>query len=65
MPSVIGEDADQAEAFLEEEYGLVVTQETATDTSCTEPPGNVCDQDPAPGETVTSGDSVTLFVQGA
>ncbi|HEY7874326.1 MAG TPA: Stk1 family PASTA domain-containing Ser/Thr kinase [Actinomycetota bacterium] len=64
MPSVIGEDADQAQAFLESDYGLVVTQETNTDPSCTEPPGNVCDQDPSPGEEVTSGDSVTLFVQG-
>ena len=64
MPSVIGENADAAEAFLEDEYGLVVTQETVTDPGCTEPPGDVCDQDPAEGEPVSSGDSVTLFVQG-
>jgi beta-lactam-binding protein with PASTA domain/tRNA A-37 threonylcarbamoyl transferase component Bud32 len=64
MPSVIGENADDAEQFLEEEYGLVVTQDTVTDPQCTEPPGDVCDQDPAKGEPVTSGDSVTLFVQG-
>jgi serine/threonine-protein kinase len=64
MPSVIGENADDAEAFLESEYGLVVSQQTATDPGCTEPPGNVCDQDPAEGEPVTSGDSVVLFVQG-
>jgi serine/threonine-protein kinase len=64
MPGVIGENADQAQAFLEDQYGLVVTQETVTDPSCTEPPGDVCNQDPGEGETVSSGDSVTLFVQG-
>jgi serine/threonine-protein kinase len=64
MPSVIGENADAAEDFLEEEYGLVVSQETVTDPGCTEPPGDVCDQNPAEGEPVSSGDSVTLFVQG-
>jgi eukaryotic-like serine/threonine-protein kinase len=64
MPSVIGEDADDAEALLESDYGLVVTQEEVTDPSCTQPPGNVCDQNPAEGTPVTSGDSVTIFVQG-
>jgi eukaryotic-like serine/threonine-protein kinase len=64
MPSVIGENADDAQALLESDYGLSVTQQTSTDPSCTEPPGNVCDQDPAEGEPVTAGDSVVLFVQG-
>ncbi len=63
MPDVSGQDADEAEALLEsDQYGLVVTQEAATE-ACTEPPGNVCDQDPAPGEPVIEGDSATLFVQ--
>ena len=62
MPDVTGEDADNAEAQLEDEYGLNVTQEEA-DESCAQPPGTVCDQDPRPGEPVTEGDSATLFVE--
>lgn len=62
MPSVTGEDADAAQARLENDYGLNVTQTEATEP-CTEPPGNVCDQDPAEGTPVSPGDDVTLFVQ--
>jgi beta-lactam-binding protein with PASTA domain len=62
MPDVRGDDADDAEQTLEEEFGLEVTQE-ATPAPCPQEPGTVCDQDPAPGETVSPGDSVTLFVQ--
>ena len=62
MPDVTGEDADDAEAFLENELGLDVTQE-GTPEPCPQEPGTVCSQDPDPGETVEPGDSVTLFVQ--
>ena len=62
MPDVQGEDADEAEAFLENELGLDVTQEGTTEP-CPQEPGTVCFQDPEPGETVEPGDSVTLFVQ--
>jgi serine/threonine-protein kinase len=60
MPDVTGMDADEAEALLEEDYGLSVTQ---ADGACASPPGTVCDQDPAAGEPVEEGDSATLFVQ--
>ena len=62
MPDVRGDDADDAEAFLEDELGLDVSQE-GTPEPCPQPPGTVCDQDPEPGATVRPGDSVTLFVQ--
>ncbi|MGH2778305.1 MAG: PASTA domain-containing protein, partial [Actinomycetota bacterium] len=62
MPDVRGQDADDAEQTLEEDFGLEVTQE-ATPAPCPQEPGTVCDQDPAPGDTVSPGDSVTLFVQ--
>jgi len=62
MPDVRGQDADEAQAFLEDEFGLNVTQE-ATPDPCPQPPGTVCSQDPGPGEPVAEGDSVTLFVQ--
>ncbi len=62
MPDVQGDDADDAEAFLESEFDLDVTQE-ATPEPCPQEPGTVCSQDPEPGETVEPGDSVTLFVQ--
>jgi eukaryotic-like serine/threonine-protein kinase len=62
LPDVRGDDADEAEATLEEELGLDVTQED-TPEPCPQPPGTVCDQDPEPGATVRPGDSVTLFVQ--
>ena len=62
MPDVRGEDADDAEELLEEDFGLEVDQE-ATPAPCPQEPGTVCDQDPAPGESVSPGDSVTLFVQ--
>ena len=62
MPDVRGQDANDAEAFLESDYGLVVDQ---VEQPCPDavPPGAVCEQDPAPGEPVSEGDSATLFVQ--
>ena len=60
MPDVTGMDADEAEALLEEDYGLVVSQ---AEGACAAPPGTVCDQDPPPGTEVSPGDSATLFVQ--
>jgi len=62
MPDVTGDDADEAEAFLEDELGLDVTQEGTPDP-CPQPPGTVCSQDPEAGEPVRPGDNVTLFVQ--
>jgi serine/threonine-protein kinase len=62
MPDVSGENGDNAEAFLESDYGLVVTQEEVTCPGAF-PPGTVCDQDPDPGTPVVSGDSATLYVQ--
>ncbi|MGH2698601.1 MAG: PASTA domain-containing protein, partial [Actinomycetota bacterium] len=62
MPDVRGDDADEAEEFLENELGLDVSQE-ATEEPCPQEPGTVCSQEPAPGATVEPGDSVTLFVQ--
>ncbi|MDQ3953074.1 MAG: Stk1 family PASTA domain-containing Ser/Thr kinase [Actinomycetota bacterium] len=60
MPDVRGQDADEAEAHLEDDFGLSVSQEEGT---CAQPPGTVCDQDPAPGTPVSEGDSAVLFVQ--
>jgi len=62
MPDVTGDDADDAEDFLEDELGLDVTQE-ATPDPCPQQPGTVCAQDPEAGEPVQPGDDVTLFVQ--
>ena len=62
MPDVTGDDADEAEAFLEDELGLDVSQEGSPEP-CPQPPDTVCSQDPEPGEPVQAGDSVTLFVQ--
>jgi serine/threonine-protein kinase len=60
MPDVRGQDAGSAEASLEDDYGLVVSQEDGT---CAAPPGTVCDQDPPPGTLVEEGDSAVLYVQ--
>lgn len=60
MPNVVGMEADEAEALLENDFGLKVTQE---DGACASPPGTVCEQDPAEGTPVSEGDSATLFVQ--
>jgi eukaryotic-like serine/threonine-protein kinase len=62
MPDVEGENADEAEQFLEDEFGLNVTQE-GTEEPCPQEPGTVCSQDPEPGEMVEPGDNVVLFVQ--
>ena len=64
MPDVTGQDGDEAEAFLEEEFGLNVEQVDADPSQCgAVPPGTVCEQDPAPGEPIAAGDDATLFVQ--
>jgi serine/threonine-protein kinase len=64
LPDVSGQDADQAQQLLEQDYGLVVTQLPYTKGSpCTFGPGNVCAEDPKPGTEVSPGDAVTLFVQ--
>ena len=62
MPDVRGQDADEAQQTLENDYGLTVTQQEEACPNAT-PPGFVCDQDPEPGTPVASGDSATLFVQ--
>jgi serine/threonine-protein kinase len=62
MPNVVGEDADDAQAFLESDFGLNVTQTDETEP-CAQPPGTVCRQDPEDGEPVSEGDSATLYVQ--
>ena len=61
MPDVTGQDADDAEDMLEDDFGLDVSQED-TDEPCAQPPGTVCSQDPEDGTPVQEGDSVTLFV---
>ena len=64
MPDVTGENGDEAEAFLESELGLAVTQVDADPADCgAVPPGTVCAQDPAPGTPVEEGDEATLYVQ--
>ncbi|MGH2806467.1 MAG: Stk1 family PASTA domain-containing Ser/Thr kinase [Actinomycetota bacterium] len=62
MPDVRGENGDDAEAFLESDYGLDVSQEEVACAGAV-PPGTVCDQDPDPGTPVVEGDSATLYVQ--
>jgi serine/threonine-protein kinase len=61
MPDVTGQDADEAEEFLENDYGLNVSQ--ATEPCAGQPPGAVCRQEPEPGTPVEPGDEATLFVQ--
>ena len=63
MPNVVGQDADDAEDQLEDDFGLDVNREAETEP-CAQPPGTVCRQDPSPGTEVSPGDSVTIFVQG-
>jgi len=67
MPNVEGEDADDAEAFLEEDFGLDVSQVEANPTQCgvAQPPGTVCAQEPEAGTQVEPGDDATLYVQDA
>lgn len=65
MPDVTGQDADEAEANLESDYGLNVSQRNADPGDCgAQPPGTVCSQDPAPRTPVAPGDSAVLFVLG-
>ena len=61
LPDVTGEDADDAEAQLESELGVDVTQVAETE-ECDLDPGLVCRMDPEAGTPVTEGQSVTLFV---
>jgi serine/threonine-protein kinase len=64
MPDVTGQDGDEAQAFLEEDFGLEVTQVDADPSDCgAAPPGTVCIQDPEAGTPVEPGDSATLYVQ--
>ena len=63
MPNVVGQDAEDAEDLLEDEFGLNVNREAETEP-CAQPPGTVCRQDPDPGTPVSEGDTVTIFVQG-
>jgi serine/threonine-protein kinase len=63
MPNVVGQDAEEAQEFLEDEFGLIVSREAETEP-CAQPPGTVCRQDPSPGTQVSEGDTVTIFVQG-
>jgi eukaryotic-like serine/threonine-protein kinase len=62
MPDVTGQDGNDAEAFLESEFGLVVEQ---VEEPCADaiPPGAVCRQEPEPGTPVSEGDSAVLYVQ--
>lgn len=62
MPDVTGQDGDEAQAFLEAEYGLAVTQVEEPCARAT-PPGSVCRQDPEAGTPVAEGDSATLYIQ--
>ena len=62
MPDVTGQDGDDAEAFLEAEFGLAVSQVEEPCAQAT-PPGSVCRQDPEAGTPVFEGDSATLFIQ--
>ncbi|MFP5351776.1 MAG: Stk1 family PASTA domain-containing Ser/Thr kinase [Actinomycetota bacterium] len=62
MPDVSGQQGDDAEAFLESDFGLVVTQVEEPCADAT-PPGAVCRQEPAPGTLVSEGDEATLYVQ--
>jgi serine/threonine-protein kinase len=62
MPNVVGQNADSAQRALENNYGLHVTQQTNT-SPCTQLPGFVCRQSPAPGTGVSRGDRAILYVQ--
>ena len=61
MPSVTEIPAEDARAALED-MGLVVNEVEETEP-CTQPPGNVCRQEPQAGTPVSEGDSATLYVQ--
>ncbi|MBA2725375.1 MAG: PASTA domain-containing protein, partial [Actinobacteria bacterium] len=61
MPNVIGQDADEAQALLEDDYGLIVTQQEETE-ACAQSPGTVCRQEPDAGTPVEEGDSAVLYV---
>jgi serine/threonine-protein kinase len=62
MPDVTGQDGDDAEAFLEGEFGLAVSQVEEPCAQAT-PPGSVCRQEPEAGTPISEGDSATLYIQ--
>jgi beta-lactam-binding protein with PASTA domain/predicted Ser/Thr protein kinase len=63
MPDVRGQDGDEAEANLESDYELNVSQQNADPSRCgAQPPGTVCYQDPPPGTPVSPGDDAVLYV---
>jgi serine/threonine-protein kinase len=61
MPDVLGMDAGDAEAELEDE-GFVVSLVEETQP-CAQPSGSVCRTDPPAGSPVSEGDTVTIFFQ--
>jgi beta-lactam-binding protein with PASTA domain/tRNA A-37 threonylcarbamoyl transferase component Bud32 len=61
MPDVLGMDAGDAEAQLEDD-GFVVSLVEETQP-CAQPSGAVCRTDPPPGSPVSEGDTVTIFFQ--
>jgi eukaryotic-like serine/threonine-protein kinase len=61
MPDVLGMDAGDAEAELEDQGFVVVLQEETQ--PCAQPSGAVCRTDPAPDEPVAEGATVTVFFQ--
>ncbi|HEX2050773.1 MAG TPA: Stk1 family PASTA domain-containing Ser/Thr kinase [Actinomycetota bacterium] len=63
MPGVVGMSGDEAEDLLEDDFGLNVQRIEEVFADCAEPPGEVCDQDPAEGEPISEGDEATIFVQ--
>jgi eukaryotic-like serine/threonine-protein kinase len=60
LPDLTGEDAADAEALLESQFGLMVTLVEETE-ECFEASGTVCRTDPPAGSTVSEGDEVTIF----
>ena len=62
MPDVTGQEGDDAEEFLESDFGLNVSQVEEACANAT-PPGAVCRQDPEPGTPVSEGDNATLYIQ--
>jgi eukaryotic-like serine/threonine-protein kinase len=61
MPDVLGMDAADAQAQLEDEgFAVSLVEETQP---CAQPSGAVCRTDPPPGSPVSEGDTVTIFFQ--
>lgn len=64
LPDVTGEDADDAEAQLDD-LGLVVSRDEEPCDDPSIPPGAVCRTDPPANSEVQQDDEVTLYVQPA